>query len=106
MMISLFLLTMTLLFSKVTIHLLSHNCPIEMRLAWRLGNISACFSWFDNFSAESGLGVWILLWISWRVSYLLGFLMAPLCGILLLGHIGSFLCILSRLLGHLCVVVV
>ena len=39
---------MTLCLSKVTIHSLSHNCPIEMRLEWRLGRIYACFAWLDN----------------------------------------------------------
>ena len=54
MMISLFLITMNLLLSKVTIHSLSHNCSIDMRLEWRLGKISACFDWLDkNFS-----GIW------------------------------------------------
>ena len=47
-MISLFLLTMTLCLSKVTIHSSSHNLPIDMRLEWRLGNISTCFAWLDN----------------------------------------------------------
>ena len=48
MMISLFLLTMTLCLSKVTIHSLSHNCQIYMRMEWSLGNISAFFAWLDN----------------------------------------------------------
>ena len=39
--------------SKVTLHSSSHNCPIDMRLEWRLGNISACFSWLDFFC-----GIW------------------------------------------------
>ena len=56
MIISLFLLTITLCFSKVTIHLLSHNCPIDMRLEWRLGNTSSCFSWPDIFF--SGIWAW------------------------------------------------
>ena len=54
----------------------------------------------------SGLGVWMPLWMGWGVSYWLGFLMDPLCGILLSGNLGSVLCILSWILGHLCVVVV
>ena len=54
MIISLFLLTMTLCLSKVTIHESSHNFPIEMRLEWMLGNISACFAWIDNFFS----GIW------------------------------------------------
>ena len=48
MMISLFLLTMIFFLSKLNIHSSSHNCPIEMRLEWRLGNISAYFAWLDN----------------------------------------------------------
>ena len=56
MMISLFLLTMTLCLSKVTIHPLSHNCPIEMILEWILGNIFACFAWIDN--VFSGIWAW------------------------------------------------
>ena len=48
MMISLFLLTMILCLSKVTIHSSSHNFSIEMRLEWRLGNISSFFAWLDN----------------------------------------------------------
>ena len=47
---------MTLCLSKVTIHSLSLNCPIEMRLEWRLGNISACFAWLDN--CFSGIWAW------------------------------------------------
>ena len=53
-MISLFLLTMTLCLSKVTIHSLSHNCPIEMRLEYMLVNISAYLAWFD----KSFSGIW------------------------------------------------
>ena len=54
MIISLFLLTINLCLSKVTIHSSPHNCPIEMRLEWRLVNISACFAWLDNFCS----GIW------------------------------------------------
>ena len=53
MVVSLFLLTMTLCFLKVTIHSSSHNFSIEMRLDWRLGKISAFF-WLDNFFS----GIW------------------------------------------------
>ena len=56
MMISLCLLTMTLCLSKVNIHSSSHNCPIEIRLEWRLGNISACFAWLDK--KFSGIWAW------------------------------------------------
>ena len=49
MMIYIFLLTMTLCLSKVTIHSSSNNFPIEMRLEWRLGKISACVAWIDSF---------------------------------------------------------
>ena len=56
MMISLFLPTINLCLSKVTIHSLSHNCPIDMRLEWRLVNIYACFAWIDNFFS------WIWAW--------------------------------------------
>ena len=35
-------------------HSSSHNCPIDMRLEWRLGNISACFDWIDKFCS----GIW------------------------------------------------
>ena len=48
MMISLFLPTINLCLSKVTIHSFIYNCPIYMRLEWRLGYISACFAWFDK----------------------------------------------------------
>ena len=54
MMVSLFLLTMNLCLSNLTIHSLSCNCPIEMRLEWRLGNISACFAWLDRIFS----GIW------------------------------------------------
>ena len=47
---------MTLCLSKVTIHSLSRNCPIEMRLECRLVNISACFAWIKNFC--SGIWAW------------------------------------------------
>ena len=66
----------------------------------------ACFAWLDNFKMGSGIGVWIPLPMSWGVLHLLGFLTTPLCGLLLSGHLCSVLCILSRLLGHLCGVVV
>ena len=33
---------------------MSHNFPIEMRLEWRLGDISACFDWLDTFFS----GIW------------------------------------------------
>ena len=56
MMISLILITITLCLSKVTIHSLSHNCAIEMRLEWRLGGISACFAWLDK--CFSGIWAW------------------------------------------------
>ena len=56
MMTSLFLLTMNLCLSKVSIHSLSHNFPIEMRLEWMLEKISACFAWLDN--VFSGIWDW------------------------------------------------
>ena len=56
MILSLFLLIMTLLLSKVTIHSLSHNYPIDMRLEWRLGEFYACLAWLDNFCC----GMWYL----------------------------------------------
>ena len=56
MMISFLKLTRTLCFSKVNIHSLSHNYPIEMRLEWRLENISACFPWID----KKICGIWAL----------------------------------------------
>ena len=56
MMISLFLLTMTLCLSKLTIHSSSNNCPIEMRLEWRLVNISEFFAWIDK--CFNGIGAW------------------------------------------------
>ena len=56
MMISLFLLTMNLCLSNITIHYSSHNFPIEMRLEWRFGKISACFAWLDN--CFSGIWAW------------------------------------------------
>ena len=56
MMISLFLLTMNLCLSKVTIHSLSHNYPIEMILECRLGKISAYFAWLDK--CFSGILAW------------------------------------------------
>ena len=56
MMISFFLLTINLLLSKVTIYSSSHNCTIEMILDWRLGDISTCFAWLDNFF--SGIWAW------------------------------------------------
>ena len=55
-MISLFLLTTILCLSKVTIHSSSNNFPIEMRLDWRLGKITACFAWLDNIF--SGIWAW------------------------------------------------
>ena len=39
---------------NTTIHLFSHDCPIGMRLEWRVGNIYACFYSFDNF--------WSVIW--------------------------------------------
>ena len=58
MMISLFLPTMFFFLSKVTIYSSSHNCLIEMRLEWRLGNIPACFAWIDN--VFSGIWAWCM----------------------------------------------
>ena len=29
-------------------HSLSHNCPIDMRLEWKLQEISACFACLDK----------------------------------------------------------
>ena len=55
-MISLYLITITFCLSKVTTHSSLHNCPIEMRLEWRLGNISSCFSWIDK--CFSGIWDW------------------------------------------------
>ena len=43
-----FLRTMNLCLSKVNIHSLSHNFPIEMRLEWRLQKTSACFACLDK----------------------------------------------------------
>ena len=37
-------------------HSSSYNCLNEMRVEWRLGNISACFAWLDNFF--SGIWAW------------------------------------------------
>ena len=59
MIISLFLLTLNFCLSKVTMHSSSHNCSIDMRLQWRLGNISAFFYWIDKFFS----GVWD--WFKW-----------------------------------------
>ena len=56
-----FLLTMTFCLSKVTINSLSHNCPIEMRLERRLGNISAYYAWLDKCV--------IVIW-AWCVDYI------------------------------------
>ena len=47
---------MTFFLSKVSIHSLSHNFPIDMILEWRLGKISECFAWLDNFC--SGIWAW------------------------------------------------
>ena len=41
---------------KVNIHSSSHNCPIDMRLEWRLVNIYACFAWLDK--CFSGIWAW------------------------------------------------
>ena len=59
-----------------------------------------------NSAVVYGIGVWMPLWMSWVVSYWLGFLVAPLCGILFSGNSDSVLCILSWLLVHLRVIVV
>ena len=69
MIFSLCLLTITLFLSKVTMHSLSHSFPIDMRLEWSLGNISACFDWLANFEVESGIGEWIPLLMNWGVSH-------------------------------------
>ena len=52
MIISVFLITMNLCLSKVTMNSSSHKYPIEMGLEWRLGDISVCFSWLDKFCIE------------------------------------------------------
>ena len=101
---SLCLITMNLCLSKVNIHSSSYNCPIEMRLEWRLGDISSCFSWLHKL--WSGIWDW---WVDATI-YELGtltfieFLIATWCVIWLLGNPDSVLWILSHLLGHLHVV--
>ena len=65
-MISLFLLTITLCLSKVTINSSSQNCPIDMRLEWKLGKISACFGWLD----KSFIEIWA--WCVDAIVYELG----------------------------------
>ena len=37
-------------------HSSSNNCPIGVRLEWRLGNISACFAWLNKLF--SGMWDW------------------------------------------------
>ena len=37
---------------------MTHNFPIDMRLEWRLGKISACFAWIDK--CFSGIWAWCL----------------------------------------------
>ena len=59
-----------------------------------------------NYSVGSGIDTWMTLWMSWGTSCRLGFLMAPLCGLLLSGHLDIVLCILSQILGQLRVFVV
>ena len=54
MIFSLFFLAINLCFSNVTMHSLSHNCPIYMILKWEAGKISACFDCLDRFSS----GIW------------------------------------------------
>ena len=63
----LFFITMTLWLSKVTIHSLSHDCPIEIRLQWRLGKISVCFPLLDN--VLNGIWAWCVdaIVMSWEV---------------------------------------
>ena len=78
-----------------------------MRLEWRLGNISACFAWTDKFCSwiwascvdaiVDELGSFTLICFS-DVSLV--------WNIVVRSYIYSFLCTLSRLLGHLHVVVV
>ena len=77
-----------------------------MRLEWRLGKISAFFSWLDNFF--SGIWAWCVDSIVDELGdfTLIGFSYVSLVWKKNPGHIGSVLCILSGLLGHLCVVVV
>ena len=58
-----------------------------------------------NYAVGSGLVACMTLWMSWLFSNWLSFLMAPMCKIFLTRHLDSVLCILSRLLGHLRVVV-
>ena len=77
-----------------------------MILEWRLGNSSPFFLGLIIYEVGYGIGVWIPLWMSWVVSHLLGFLMAPMCGLLFSGHPYSVLYILSQILGHLRVVAV
>ena len=59
-----------------------------------------------NASVGYGVRVQIPLCLVLEAAHILGFLIAPLCGILSSGHPYSFLCILSWILGYLCVVVV
>ena len=65
MILSLFLFTIIFCLSKLNIYSSSHNCPIDIRLEWRLGNISACFAWIDNFF--SGIWVWCVYGIVYEL---------------------------------------
>ena len=63
MIISLFLLTMTLCLSKVTIHSSSHNFPIEMILGVGWEIFLYVLLGLIRFLVGSGLGVWMPLWM-------------------------------------------
>ena len=54
---------MTSCLSKVTIHSLLHNFPIEMIIEGRLSNISACFAWLEKIC--NGIWAWCVDTIVW-----------------------------------------
>ena len=68
-------------------------------------NFCMFFFGFIISAMGSGLDTRMPLWLSWGVLHLLGFLMAPLCGLFLSGSPDSVLYILSWPLGHFLVVV-
>ena len=91
--------------SRLCIH-----CHIIVQLIWDWSGSCRRFLHvllvLINYTVGFGLGAWMKLWLRWGDSNWLSFLMTPLCEIFLSGNPDSFLCIPSRLLYHLSVVVV
>ena len=59
---------MTLVLLNVTMHSLSHNFPIEIRMECSFWGILHVLHVLINCEVEFGIGEWMALWMNWGVS--------------------------------------